>query len=307
MKFDFMGNRFKFFAFSIILSVFSIILLLVGGLKYGIDFKGGNVIQVRFDQETTETTIRNSFQGMQGLYFTSEQLIIQAVVGEFRGREFIIQYPAPEREDEESSQTHGKILRSLREKIPFSNDSLQTTNVGPTIGREMKMQAIIAAIVSIIGILIYLTWRFEFQSASGAIVSLLHDLIIVTGFVAIVGLEFDVTVLAAILTMLGYSVNDSIVVLDRIRENRKIMREANFSTIINDSINQTLGRTINTSLTTLFSLVSLLLLGGASIHGFALTLTVGVFFGTYSSIFIASPVLLHMTGEQLKRGRRAQW
>ena len=142
------------------------------------------------------------------------------------------------------------------------------------------------------------------RSATGATIALVHDLIIVLGAISLIGLEFDVTVLAAILTLLGYSVNDSIVILDRIRENRKITKETSFAAVIDSSINQTLGRTLNTSITTLLALFSLLLLGGISIKGFAMTLTIGCIVGTYSSIFIASPVLFEMTGDKLGRAKQ---
>ncbi|MFZ2957426.1 MAG: protein translocase subunit SecF [Candidatus Ozemobacteraceae bacterium] len=304
MKFDFMGNRFIAFAFSGTLTIASIIVMLVIGFNYGIDFKGGSIIRVRFNDAMTENKIRDAFSKMPGLYFEPSQLIIQSV-SEGQGKEFIIQYPAAPREDVETARLHSDIMKNLKQAAPFNDDALETANVGPTVGGEMKKQAFFAAIISIIGILLYLAWRFEFQSASGAVLSIIHDLFIILGFIAITRLEFDVTVLAAVLTMLGYSVNDSIVVLDRIRENRRLMRSSDLFTIINDSINQTLGRTINTSATTLFTLLALLFFGGSSIHGFALVLTVGVAFGTYSSIFIASPVLLHMTPAKADRKSRA--
>ncbi|MBF0500077.1 MAG: protein translocase subunit SecF [Candidatus Riflebacteria bacterium] len=300
MKFDFMGNRFIAFAFSGSLTIASILIMLLMGFHYGIDFKGGSIIHVRFIDAMSEPKIRDAFSKMPNLYFTPDQLMIQAVA-EGQGKEFIIQYPAAPKEDTDTARVHADILKSLKQNAPFKDDSLETANVGPTVGAEMKTQAVIASIISVFGILLYLAWRFEFQSATGAVISIVHDLFIVLGFVALSGLEFDITVLAAILTMLGYSVNDSIVVLDRIRENRRLMRSSDLFTIINDSINQTLGRTINTSVATLLTLFALLFFGGSSIHGFALTLTVGVFFGTYSSIFIASPVLLHMTPSKADR------
>jgi preprotein translocase subunit SecF len=293
MKFDFMSNRFKFFTMSGLVIALSVLLLVGKGLNFGIDFRGGNIIHVRFDKATTENEIRSVFGKMDKMYFTSDQLIIQAVSGS-EGKEYIIQYPSTI-ESAEATETHSRVLRQLKAGIPYSDDSLEVSNVGPTIGGEMKKQGIIAAFLCIVGILLYLAWRFEFQSATGAVLSIVHDFCITIGFLSLVGLEFDVSVLAGILTMLGYSVNDSIVVLDRIRENRKLLRGTPLPEVINDSINQTLGRTINTSVTTLFTLISLLLFGGISLYGFAATLTFGVVVGTYSSIFIASPVLLEMT------------
>jgi preprotein translocase subunit SecF len=279
------------------LIILGLLLMLLKGFNFGIDFKGGNIIHVRFEAQMTENQIRDTFKKIKdkvkNIHFGPEQLVIQAV-SESQGKDFIIQYPAAAIESQEATQVNSEILKELKVLAPYREDALETANVGPTVGGEMKRQAVVASIISVIGILLYLAWRFEMQSATGAVLGLVHDLFITLGVIALLGIEFDVAVLAAIMTMLGYSVNDSIVVLDRIRENRKLMRGAKLVDIVNDSINQTLGRTINTSVTTLFTLFALLLFGGTSIHGFALVLTFGVFCGTYSSIFVASPVLLHM-------------
>ncbi|HEY9068738.1 MAG TPA: protein translocase subunit SecF [Candidatus Ozemobacteraceae bacterium] len=300
MKYNFMGYRNHFFAFSGTLLVLSLLLLLARGFEYGIDFKGGNIIRVRFDQEVTENKIREVFNKMPDLYFKGDQLVIQAVA-EGKNHEFIIQYPAPVMDTAETGKLHGEILKNLKAALPFQDDALEVANIGPTVGDDMKRQGLYAAVLSVIGILLYLAWRFEFQSATGAVLSLVHDLVIVCGFICLFRIEFDITVLAALMTLLGYSVNDSIVVLDRIRENRRISRETDFVTLINDSINQTLGRTINTSVTTLFSTIALLMLGGQTLYSFSLVLTFGIIFGTYSSVFIASPVLLLLTGNKLNR------
>lgn len=300
MKYNFMGYRNHFFGFSGTLLVLSLLLLLARGFEYGIDFKGGNIIRVRFDQEASENKIRDVFNKMPGLYFKGEQLVIQAVA-DGAGHEFIIQYPAPVMDTAETGKLHGEILKNLKAVLPFKDDSLEMANIGPTVGEDMKRQGLYAAFLSVIGILLYLAWRFEFHSSAGAVLALLHDVIIMCGFISLFRIEFDITVLAALMTLLGYSVNDSIVVLDRIRENRRITRETDFSVLINDSINQTLGRTINTSVTTLFSTFALLMLGGQTIHSFALVLTLGIIIGTYSSICVASPVLLQMTGNKLNR------
>ncbi|MBF0547159.1 MAG: protein translocase subunit SecF [Candidatus Riflebacteria bacterium] len=303
MTFDFMGNRYKAFAFSGTLSALSIIIILVFGFNYGIDFRGGNLIQVRFNSPMDEVKIRDAFEKMGKLYFKPDQLVIQSVAGAGVGKEYIIQYPASPSDDPIYAAQHSEILSKLKEFAPYDDNYIQTSNIGPTVGSEMKRQAIVASILSIIGILLYLAWRFENQSAIGAVLSIVHDLVVVSGFVAALQIEFDVTVLAAILTMLGYSVNDSIVVLDRIRENRRLYKDRGMADLINDSINQTLGRTIRTSVTVLFTLFSLFFFGGTTIHNFSLTLLIGVFFGTYSSIFIASPVLIHMAPPKRKHSR----
>ncbi len=304
MNVQIMKNRYTFYYISGLLVILSIMILFARGLNYGIDFKGGSIIHVRFDNESNENKIRDYFKKIEkdrGLYFTSEQIIVQSVAGG-QGREFIIQYPAAPVDSAKTAEVHDQILKDLKAQAPFSDEALEVSNVGPTVGDEMKKQGIWAALLSVIGILLYLAYRFEFQSATGTIVAVVHDLFITLGFISILGIEFDVTVLAAILTLLGYSVNDSIVVLDRIRENRKISKENSMMVIVNDAINQTFGRTINTSLTTLLALFALLMVGGASIQGFSSTLTFGVLVGTYSSIFIASPVMYEMTGEKHAHG-----
>ncbi|KAF1079690.1 MAG: Protein translocase subunit SecF [Candidatus Rifleibacterium amylolyticum] len=305
MTFQFMKNRYTFFGLSITLIVISILLLLVKGLNYGIDFKGGSILHVRFVDESSESKIRDNFRQIakdRSLYFTADQIVVQSVAGG-QNREFIIQYPAAPMDTAQNAEVHDHILSDLKRLAPFSDEALEVSNVGPTIGDELKKQGLQAAVLSVVGILLYLAYRFEFQSATGAIIALVHDLLIVLGAISLIGLEFDVTVLAAILTLLGYSVNDSIVVLDRIRENRKITKETSFAAVIDASINQTLGRTLNTSITTLLALFALLILGGISIKGFATTLTIGCIIGTYSSIFIASPVLYEMTGDKIGRAK----
>jgi len=300
-----MKNRYTFFGLSITLVVISILLLMVKGLNYGIDFKGGSILHVRFVDESSESKIRDNFKQIakeRNLYFTADQIVVQSVAGG-QNREFIIQYPAAPMDSAENAEIHDHILGDLKRLAPFSDEALEVSNVGPTIGDDLKKQGLQAAVLSVVGILLYLAYRFEFQSAIGAIIALVHDLIIVLGAISLIGLEFDVTVLAAALTLLGYSVNDSIVILDRIRENRKITKETSFAAVIDASINQTLGRTLNTSITTLLALFSLLILGGISIKGFATTLTIGCIIGTYSSIFIASPVLFEMTGDKLGRSK----
>lgn len=305
MTFQFMKNRYTFLGISAALILVSLLLLMAKGLNYGIDFVGGSIIRVRFHSEMDEIKIREAFVQIdqkRDLYFTPDQIVVQAIAGS-NNSEFIIRYPAPTVDTRDTSEIHDIILNDLKAIAPFSDEDREISSVGPTIGDEMKRQGIMAALFSIVGILLYLAYRFELQSATGAIVAIIHDLFITLGFLALIGIEFDITVLAAVLTLLGYSVNDSIVILDRVRENRKISKETDFALLIDDSINQTLSRTINTSLTTLMALLALLLMGGVSIHGFALTLTFGMIVGTYSSIFISTPVLLELTGKKLGRKR----
>jgi preprotein translocase subunit SecF len=164
--------------------------------------------------------------------------------------------------------------------------------VGPKVGKDLRRKGILAIVYALIGILIYITWRFEFIFAVGAIIALAHDVMITVGAFSIANKEFTLPIVAAILTIIGYSLNDTIVVFDRIRENRRKMRSEPFGRVINASINETLGRTLLTSLTTLIVVVILFIFGGGVIHDFAFALMVGVLVGTYSSIFVASPIIL---------------
>jgi len=286
--FDFMGNRYGFHVFSGALMIIAFSLILVKGVNFGVSFKGGTTIHVHSINQLTETKIREVFEKVPNLYFSPNQVIIKppAVPDD---KAFIIQYPPPLVETQETSQIHSAILQQLRVA------AIETTNVDPSVEIELRRQSVILAFISIIGILLYFACQLEFQSAAGAILSIVHDLIIIFGFISLTGMEFDVTVLAALLTMLGYSVNAEITVLDRIREERSLQKNNSLSEIINYSVNATLAQRINGSLTTILTLIVLLLFGGVNTRNFAVTLILGIVFCNYSSIFITCPWLLHMT------------
>jgi preprotein translocase subunit SecF len=184
-------------------------------------------------------------------------------------------------------------------------DIRRTETVGPRIGAELKTAAFWAIIYSLVGILVYITWRFQFRFAIAAIIALVHDVLITLGFFSVIGMEISLAVIAAILTIVGYSLNDTIVVFDRIRENLHGKRRENYAGIVNASINETLSRTIITSLTTILVVLSLVIFGGAVIRDFALTLLIGVMVGTYSSIFIASPVLVEWQNYKSARSQKS--
>ncbi len=298
MNFRFMDNRYTFYFISGILIVASILLLCIKGLNYGIDFKGGNILHVTFDNPTNETQIKDAFKkiGESNTLYLSDfasGLVVQNVSNsKVKDREFIIQYPASKKDSLEASKSHDVIISSLKKLLPFSTETLEVSNIGPTIGEEMKKNGIIAAVISCIGILLYLGWRFDFASASGVVLAIIHDLIITLGFISAMRIEFDTTVLAAVLTLLGYSVNDSIVIFDRIRENIKISKnDVTYGTIVDNSINQSLSRTVNTTITTLLALIALTLYGGNSIYGFSVALTFGSIMGTFSSNCLAAPLV----------------
>jgi preprotein translocase subunit SecF len=252
-----------------------------GGLNYGIDFAGGTLVQVKFQQEPSADEIRSAFKSV-GL----ENSIIQS----FGTGEVIV------RTAELSSDQRGlsgKIEDALA--AVYGKDTFEIRRVevvGPKVGSDLTRKAILAIVFSWIGMLIYIAWRFEFRYAVGGILALVHDVIITIGVFSLLNKEFDLTIVAALLTIIGYSINDTIVVYDRIRENVRKNVKQSLADTINASINQTLSRTILTSFTVFLVVVVLFFFGGAVIHDFAFALLVGVVVGTYSSIFIASPIVL---------------
>ncbi len=289
-------NRFVFYTISAILIIASLITLFTNGLNYGIDFRGGNILRVTFYKESNDNEIREAFKKIGTkikLHFSVDQLSIQSV-GTNQGKEFIIQYPVNTIESLEANRIKDQIETELKNILPYSLE--ESNSIGPTVGDELKRQGIIAAFLSCVGILLYLGYRFDFHSAIGVLIAVVHDLIITLGFISVMGkfnVQFDTTVLAAVLTLLGYSVNDSIVIFDRIRENLRISKNGTaYKKIVNDSINQSLGRTMNTTITTLLPLIALVIYGGDSIFGFAVSLLAGSIVGTYSSNCIAATCVL---------------
>ena len=276
---DFIGKRKIFISISIALILIGLISIIVrGGLKYGIDFAGGTIIQVKFKKKITIGELR--------------KVIKKGTIQNFgdTGDEFLIRYPLTKADTE-------KLQQDLKLKLTksFGKNSFEIRRVemvGPKIGKDLRRKGVIAVIISLIGILIYVTIRFEFRFALGAVLALFHDVLITLGIFSILNKEFDLTVLAAFLTIVGYSLNDTIIVFDRIRENMNKYLKTKFPTIINRSVNETLSRTILTSGTTFFVVLALFLFGGGVIHDFALALLIGIIVGTYSSIYIASPLVL---------------
>ncbi len=266
----------------IIISVLS--LVFHGGPKLGIDFAGGTQIQVKFSQEATADGIRDSLRSM-GL----DNNVIQRF-GYKDNNEFLIK---TERSSSELEGLSDKITEALGATYGKENVDIRRVEVvGPKVGKDLRQKGLLAMLYAVIGILIYVTWRFELRYAIGAIVALIHDVIITVGIFSLLGKEFTLPIIAALLTIIGYSLNDTIVVYDRIRENIKGARKQPLKELVNSSINQVLSRTVLTSVTTLLVVLALFFLGGAVIHDFAFALLVGIVVGTYSSIFVASPTVL---------------
>jgi len=292
-NFDFLGKRKIALGISTVLVVISLLALIPGirGLNFGIDFTGGTLVEVQFKQAPSISDVRTAIKPAG---------YDQAIIQEFGSPEEIL-IRVQNKESEDSSTISNAILDSLTSHFGAENiDMRRVEFVGPQVGEELTQAGISAVLIAMLAILIYVTLRFEFRFAIGADAALLHDITLVLGVFAITGSEFSLPVVAAILAVIGYSLNDSIVVFDRIRENleanRKRKHPEDEVKVCNDSINQTLARTLMTSLTTLLVVLALFFLGGEVIHGFAFALLVGILVGTYSSIYVASPVMLQLKG-----------
>jgi len=281
--FDFMGKRTIAAIFSVVLLVISIGSLVTQGLNFGLDFTGGTQVEVGYDTPADLTKIRALLK---------ENDFSDATVQLF-GKPTEVLVRIPPREGKDKAEV-GEQVKAVLKSVDDSLTLKRVEFVGPQVGEELRDQSGSAMIFALGLMLVYVTLRFQLKFALGAVTALFHDVLIVMGFFSVLQITFDLTVLAAVLAVIGYSLNDTIVVADRIRENFRKLREGDGVEIINVSLNQTLGRTIITSLTTLLVLTSLAVLGGELIHGFAIALLVGVVIGTYSSIYVASNVLLAM-------------
>ena len=278
---DFMGGRRIALVCSTVLIVFSLGSLVTRGLNFGLEFTSGNLLEVSYAGEADLADIRATL---------NEEGFDNPLVQNF-GTVSDVLVRLPPQDAEEAGATRDRILAALQASDP-SAELRRFEFVGPQVGEELTEQGGLAMLIALILIFIYVMLRFRWKFAAGTISALVHDVIILVGFFSIFGFGFDLTILAAILATIGYSLNDTIVVFDRIRENFRVIRRGSAEEIINASINQMLGRTLITSLTTLLVLLCLFLLGGESVSGFALALIVGVMVGTYSSIYVASAAAL---------------
>ena len=285
-NFDFIGKKNVFIAFSIFLVIGSLISIFKPGLKFGIDFSGGTEVQIQFNKSIDSAEVRKILND-SGFKDSSVQHL--GVAG---SQEFLIRL----------EQTSGN-LKSLQDDVAKTFTKSQGEGsfnikkiemVGPRVGADLKRRGAWALFYSLIGILIYVALRFDYRFAPGGVVALLHDAINPLGVFAVLGKKFDLTILAAILTIIGYSINDTIVIFDRIRELMKTYPGMDIVAIVNKSVNETMSRTILTSLTVFISLLAIFFFGGEVIHDFAFAMLIGVIVGTYSTIFIASPIFLFL-------------
>ncbi len=271
--------------FSLVMIGISLISLIIkGGPRYGIDFEGGTLVQVKFFSEVDISEVRVALDNL-----TIEGLSVQEF-GEKEANEYLITMKKTTGELEGLSENVKIALKNR-----FGRESLEVRRVemvGPKVGKDLRKKGMLAVAFSILGMLIYIWWRFELRFGVGAILCLIHDVAITLGALSLTNKSVDLPIIAALLTVVGYSVNDTIIISDRIRENLKKMSRGRLRDIVNKSINQTLSRTCITAGTTLMVVIALFFLGGEVIHDFAFTLLVGICIGTYSSIFVASPLLI---------------
>lgn len=281
-NFDFMGKRTLAVVFSAVLILISIGSLVTRGLNFGLDFTGGTLIEMGYTHAVDLTEVRTTLE---------TKGFPEAVVQHFGTAADILVRIAPH-EEMSNADVSTAVMNALREAESDKLEMRRVEFVGPQVGDELTNDGGLAMVYALICILIYVGFRFEYRFAIGSVAALVHDVIITLGVFSIFQLDFDLTVLAAILAVIGYSLNDTIVVFDRIRENFRKMRKGSSEEIVNRSLNQTLSRTMMTSVTTLLVLIALFIVGGELIHGFATALIVGVVIGTYSSIYVASSAAL---------------
>jgi len=282
-------NYFRLFNFvSLILILISVGFIFYKGLNFGVDFKGGTLIELRVENaEIGIGDVRQSFIKMN---------LGDVNVKKFgKGNDYLIKF---EQTDKNKENFIENIKTQLSKNLGGSFSFRRVENVGPKVSGELLKSGLIAIVLSLSAMLIYIWIRFEWQFSLGAIIALIHDVIITIGFFSILEFEINLSIVAAVLTIVGYSMNDTVVIFDRVRENLKKYSSKSINEISNLSINETLSRTIITSLTTLLALLSIFFFGGKILHGFSFAMILGVIFGTYSSIFIANPILIKLKVNQ---------
>ena len=279
-RFNFIGLRWWGFAISMALTLISLGLVATKGLNLGIDFTGGVLMEVRSEQAAVLSPMRESL-GALGY----GEISLQNIGSD---RDVMIRIQVAEGVDQNA------VIARVKEVLGHGVEYRKIDYVGPVVGGELIRGAAISVMLSFVAIMLYVWFRFEWQFGIGAIAALIHDAVMMVGFYAITGYEFGLTAIAAILTVIGYSINDSVVIYDRIRENMRKFKKMPMDALLNISINDTLSRTVMTASTTLLAAIALAWLGGEVIRGFSLSLVFGVITGTYSSIFISAPALIYL-------------
>lgn len=284
---DFIGKRKIWYALSLIVLLICVGSIIVQGLNFGVDFRGGTLLHLKF--ENKKISVEQLREGLQEFDLANSQ-IQKSEDG------FVLKTAELAQEKQE------KVLESLEKKLG-KFEVLRSEKVGPVIGKELRTAGLLALLIASILQIIYISFRFEFRFGLAAILALLHDVLITTGFFSLMQYEVDVTFIAAILTIIGYSINDTIVIFDRIRENLKFKRKEELAELTNKSINQSIVRSLSTSVAVIFVLVALIVLGGETTKYFSLAMLVGVIAGTYSSIFIASSLWFDFRPDKTGKAR----
>jgi len=279
-NYNFLKYKKFFVSLSTILTIGCFLIILIKGFNYGVDFKGGTVIEIRSEKNIHVEEIRGSISKLNINNYT---------VKEFGApNNFEISMESIINNNEFANTIKSNLEKDLKQKISIR----KVEAVGPKVGGELIKSAIYALLSGFVAIFIYLWFRFEWQFSLGGIVALFHDTIITAGIFSIFNLKFDLTIIAALLTIIGYSINDTVIIYDRIRENLKKDSVTDLTDLVNKSLNETLSRTLKTSGATLLSIVAVLIFGGEVLRGFAFAITFGIIFGTYSSIYVASPIVM---------------
>ena len=296
-NFDFMGTRYIWITVSAILILASVVLFFTKGLNYGVDFTGGIEMNVRFNDASVDSQKVRAIMNEVKI----EDLQVQKF-SDSKYNEYLIRVKG-------GNESLGQLTKDIESKLAerFEKNSYEVRKVdivGPKVGKELKLSGIYSLIYAMLGIFIYVAIRFDYKFSTGAIVALIHDPLIIIGVFCITGYQFTLTTVAALLTVVGYSTNDTIVVYDRIRETMRNQKGTPYYDIINRAVNDTLSRTILTSVVTMLVVVMLLIFGGSTLWDFSLAMTIGIVIGTYSSIFIASPIVLYMETLAEKRATR---
>jgi preprotein translocase subunit SecF len=300
---DWLGRKWYFLSFSLVFSVAGVISMLAWhGIPRGVDFKQGTQITVQFASAPNEDHIR---QALDAAHVRDFKIQSVSQAGGGAGNLETITLPQGTAQDSAHDEGRSQVEAALNAGYHDSAFTIQQIDiVGPTAGKELTRQAVLATLYSLIGMLIYLWFRFELIYGVAAVVAVFHDTLITIGFFSLTNQEITLTVIAAILTLVGYSMNDTIVVFDRIRENLALNRRENLADVVNRSINQTLSRTVIASGLTFLTVLCLYVFGGEVLHGFSFALVVGILIGTYSSIAVAAPMLVAYQDWRIKRGKR---
>ncbi|MCZ7587001.1 MAG: protein translocase subunit SecF [Deltaproteobacteria bacterium] len=310
---DFMRYRAIGAALSGLIVLVSVILIAVKGFNYGIGFAGGVELRVEFKEKVSIGDVRRrlidgGFKNVQVVSFLLENRTVYSIKA--KGESSVTEALAGETEKSQESELPdvARVLMAQLQKDYGADrvEVISTDMVGPRVGESLRRKGVMAIVYALLGILVYIGWRFNFRYSPGAVVALAHDVIVVAGVFALLQLEIDLTVVAALLTVAGYSVNDTVIIFDRVREGHTVYRGKPIITIVNNSLNDTLSRTILTSGTTLIVVLAIYFLGSEIIKDFALAMSVGILVGTYSSLYIATPIYIALEEISIKRRRLAR-